>query len=1075
MMSKFFIERPVLANVIAIVMVVIGAVAVYNLPVSQYPNIVPPTVQVTARYPGASPQTVIDTVALPIELQVNGVDGMLYMQSTSAADGSYTLTVTFKIGMDPNTAQVLVQNRVSNALASLPQAVQAQGVSVNKKSTAILQIITLDSPKGTLDALYLSNYATINLVNDLTRLPGVGNVNVFGSGKYAMRIWMDPEKLHTFGLTPENVILAIRQQSQIVAPGQTGMPPAPKSQDFQYTIDIQSRLDDPKEFAEIVVKAQTGEGGRLVRIKDIGRIELGSQNYSQQTYVNGKPAALIAIYQTPDANSLQVAKEVDAKMKELATRFPKDLRYEIPYDTTVFVKASIDEVYSTLYEAGFLVLVVILFFLQNFRAMLVPATTVPITIIGAFAAMYGLGYTINLSTLFAIVLAIGIVVDDAIVITEAVSADIELGMSSHDAAIKAMTELIGPILGITLVLMAVFLPAAFLPGLTGRMLAQFAVVIAATALISAINAATLKPTQCALWLHPAVPPEDRNAVYRAFNAVYNRLEAAYSRLVGWLIERSKLVVLVGVAISIAGLVGVARLPTAFIPNEDQGFAMTAVQLPEGAALGRTVNALQEAGKLALATPGVKKVITIAGVSVLDNSATLANAGVNYVMFDDWDKRESQKGQDLISIVRGLQKKLETLSDGQAFMLVPPPIQGIGNAGGFQMQLELLGGSFSYPRLALSADAIVGSAKRTEGLERVLTTFREASPQVGLEVDRVQAESLRVPVGDIFSALTSFVGSTYVNQFVKFGQPLQVYVQADSTFRLNPDDLMNMYVRSQDGAMIPIGTLARLTEKAAPPLITLYNLYPSATIVGGPARGYSSGQAMDEMASIAAETLPKDLTFEWSAISYQQKVSGNLLYWGFALSVLLVYFVLAGQYESWILPLAVISAVPLALIGPMLTLTSLGIDNNLYVQIGLMLLIALSAKNGILIVEVAREHRIAGKPIAEAAIDAARIRFRPILMTSFAFILGVVPLAIATGAGANARRSLGTSVVTGMLSSTFLAVVLVPAFYVVLQRLDERRKGRKATPAADGPPAETPAPDAVEGRDMMAAEANKPPA
>lgn len=1075
MMSKFFIERPVLANVIAIVMVVIGAVAVYNLPVSQYPNIVPPTVQVTARYPGASPQTVIDTVALPIELQVNGVDGMLYMQSTSAADGSYTLTVTFKIGMDPDTAQVLVQNRVSNALASLPQAVQAQGVSVNKKSTAILQIVTLDSPKGTLDALYLSNYATINLVNDLTRLPGVGNVNVFGSGKYAMRIWMDPEKLHSFGLTPANVILAIRQQSQIVAAGQTGMPPAPKTQDFQYTIDIQSRLDDPKEFAEIVVKAQTGEGGRLVRIKDIGRIELGSQNYSQQTYVNGKPAALIAIYQTPDANSLQVAKEVDAKMKELAARFPPDLRYEIPYDTTVFVKASIDEVYSTLYEAGFLVLVVILFFLQNFRAMLVPATTVPITIIGAFAAMYGLGYTINLSTLFAIVLAIGIVVDDAIVITEAVSADIELGMSSHDAAIKAMTELIGPILGITLVLMAVFLPAAFLPGLTGRMLAQFAVVIAATALISAINAATLKPTQCALWLRPAVPPEDRNAIYRAFNAVYNRLESAYSRLVGWLVERSKLVVLFGVAISIAGLVGIARLPTAFIPNEDQGFAMTAVQMPEGAALGRTVNALQEAGKLALATPGVKKVITIAGVSVLDNSATLANAGVNYVMFDDWDKRESQKGQDLISIVRGLQKRLETLSDGQAFMLVPPPIQGIGNAGGFQMQLELLGGSFSYPRLALNADAIVGAAKHTEGLERVLTTFHEASPQVGLEVDRVQAESLRVSVGDIFSALTSFVGSTYVNQFVKFGQPLQVYVQADSMFRLNPDDLMNMYVRSQDGAMVPIGTLARLSEKAAPPLITLYNLYPSATIVGAPARGYSSGQAMDEMASIAAKALPKDLTFEWSAISYQQKVSGNLLYWGFALSVLLVYFVLAGQYESWILPLAVISAVPLALIGPMLTLTSLGIDNNLYVQIGLMLLIALSAKNGILIVEVAREHRIAGKAIAEAAIDAARIRFRPILMTSFAFILGVVPLAIATGAGANARRSLGTSVVTGMLSSTFLAVVLVPAFYVVLQQLDERRKGRKATPAADSPLAETRAPDAAEGADMMAAGTTKPPA
>ncbi|WP_424363179.1 efflux RND transporter permease subunit [Methylocystis parvus] len=1050
MMSKFFIERPVLANVIAILLVVLGAVALFALPISQYPNIVPPTVQVTARYPGASPQTVIDTVALPIELQVNGVDGMLYMQSTSASDGTYSLTVTFKIGMNPDTAQVLVQNRVSNALASLPAAVQAQGVTVNKKSTAILQIVTLTSPQGTHDALYLSNYATINLVNELARLPGVGNVNVFGSGKYAMRIWMDPEKLHSFGLQPSDVVKAIQQQSQIVAAGQTGMPPAPASQDFQYTIDIQSRLDDPGEFANIIVKAQTAQGGRLVRVKDIGRIELGSQNYSQQTFVDGKPAALIAIYQTPDANSLQVGKEVGAKMDELAKRFPSDLVYDIPYNTTIFVKASIDEVYHTLYEAGFLVLVVILFFLQNFRATLVPATTVPITIIGAFAAMYGLGYTVNLSTLFGIVLAIGIVVDDAIVITEAVSADIEKGMSSHDAAIKAMSELMGPIIGITLVLMAVFLPAAFLPGLTGRMLAQFAVVIAATALISALNAATLKPTQCALWLRPAVPPEERNAVYRTFNAIYDPLERAYTRLVTRLVARSKTVVLVGLAISIIGLVGVARLPTAFIPNEDQGYAMTAVQLPEGAALGRTINALQEAGKIALATPGVKHVITIAGISVLDNSATLANAGVNYVMFDAWEEREKHKGEDLVSLVMGLQKKMEQLPE-RAFMLVPPPIQGIGNAGGFQMQLELLGGSFSYPRLAEGANGVVGAAKESPVVQRVLTTFRESAPHVEMTVDRVQAETLRVSVGDVFSTLTSYVGSSYVNQFVKYGLPLQVYVQADSRYRLQPDDLLGMYVRSQDGNMVPLGTLARLSETSAPPLITLYNLYPSATIVGSPMSGYSSGQAMTEMEALARKLLPKDIAFEWSAISYQEKITGDLLYWGFALSVLLVYLVLAGQYESWILPLAVIAAVPLALIGPMLTLTALGVDNNLYVQIGLMLLIALSAKNGILIVEVAREHRIfGGKPIMEAAIDAARIRFRPILMTSFAFILGVVPLAIATGAGANARRSLGISVLTGMLSSTLLAVVLVPAFFVVLQQIDEARKGRKEP--ANEPPA-----------------------
>jgi hydrophobic/amphiphilic exporter-1 (mainly G- bacteria), HAE1 family len=1051
-MAKFFIEHPVLANVLAIVVVLIGAVAVYNLPVAQYPNIVPPTVQVTTRYPGASPQTVIDTIALPIELQVNGVDGMLYMQSTSAADGTYTLTVTFKIGMDPDTAQVLVQNRVSNVLASLPQAVQAQGVSVQKKSTAILQIVTLDSPGGTHDALYLSNYATINLVNELARLPGVGNVMVFGAAQYAMRIWMDPQKLYSFGLVPGDVIKAIKQQSQAVAAGQTGMPPAPDNQDFQYTVDIKSRFDDPGQFADIIVKGQTAQGGRLIRIKDIGRIEFGSQTYSQQCYLDGKPAAGVAIFQSPDANSLQVGKEVAAKMAQLARRFPQDLRYGIPYDTTMFVKASVDEVYTTLYETGILVLVVILIFLQNFRAMLVPATTVPVTIIGAFAGMAALGFSINLSTLFGVVLAIGIVVDDAIVIVEAVSHYIERGMTAHDAAVRAMRELTGPVIGITLVLMAVFLPAAFLPGLTGRMLAQFAMVIAATAFISAFNAMTLKPTQCALWLRRPVPPEQRNFFYRGFNAVYNRVENVYARLIDGLVRHSGLVVLAGLIVSALAIWGVARLPTAFIPIEDQGYGMIAVKLPDGAALGRTVNSLNETTKIALATPGVKHVITIAGISVLDNSATLANAGVNYVIFDDWSKREKAKGQDLKSLLLGLQSKIQSIPDGRAFVIVPPPIQGIGNAGGFQMQVELLGGSFNYTKLNEVTDSVIRTAKTKPEIERerILTTFSADSPHVGLTVDRVQAETLQVAVGDVFDALTSYVGSTYVNQFNKFGLSLQVYVQGDSKYRLQPPDLLNMYVRGLEGNMVPIGSLARLAPLTAPPLITLYNLYPSATIMGEPAKGFSSGQAMTTMEDVAAKVLPNDVGNEWSAISYQQKVTGNLLYWGFAMSVLLVYLVLAGQYESWILPLAVISAVPLALLGPVTTLTSLGVDNNLYVQIGLMLLIALSAKNGILIVEVAREHRILdGKPILEAAVDAARIRFRPILMTSFAFILGVLPLVLATGAGANARKSLGISVFTGMIASTCLAVVFVPAFFVVLQRLDERRRRQKEPP--DGAP------------------------
>jgi HAE1 family hydrophobic/amphiphilic exporter-1 len=1050
-MSKFFIEHPVLANVLAIVLVVLGAVCLLRLPVAEYPNVVPPTVQVTATYPGASPQTVIDQVALPIELQVNGVDRMLYMESTSAADGTYVLTVTFAIGTDPDINQVLVQNRVQLALASLPQPVQAQGVNVQKKSTAILQIVTLDSADNRFDSLFLSNYATINLTNILARLPGVGQVKVFGAGQYSMRIWMDPEKLYSFGLQPSDVIDAIQQQSKRVAAGQVGMPPAPADASFQYTVDIQSRLDEPEQFANIIVKDRTKQGGELVYVRDIGHVELGAQTYSQQFHLDGRPAAGIAIYQTPEANALQVGDAVRAKMAELARRFPDGLRWGIPYDTTLFVTASIDEVYTTLYQAGILVLIVILIFLQNFRATLVPATTVPVTIIGAFAGMAALGFTVNLSTLFGIVLAIGIVVDDAIVIVEGVTKYIERGLSGHDAAIKAMGDLFGPIIGITLVLMSVFLPAAFVPGLTGQMFAQFALVIAATALISAVNAATLKPTQCAMWLRAPVPENRRNFFYRGFNRVYDRMEAGYAALIGAMVRRSGLMVMVGLALSGAAMWGIARLPSAFIPIDDQGYLIVAVQLPEGASLNRTTSSLQQVDRLVRDIPGVQNVIAISGISPLDNSADLANAGVAYVMLKPFDARVKAEGQDLLTIYGRVQKALATLSDGQPLVLPPPAIQGIGNAGGFQMQLEMLGGSFDYRKLDELAQRIVKEAQSEPSVRNVITTFQVNAPHVVMTVDRARVETLRVSVGDIFSTLTDYVGSTYVNQFNKFGLSLQVYVQADSKYRLHPDDLLNLHVRSKDGNMVPLSAVASLGPTVAPPLVTLYNLFPSATIIGGSAPGYSSGQSMAAMEKIAARVLPADVAFEWTAMSYQEKITGNQLYYVFALSLLLVYLCLAGQYESWILPLAVLSAVPLALSGPVIALSSLGVANNLYVQIGLMLLIALSAKNGILIVEVARERRLTDRqPILEAAVEASRMRFRPILMTSFAFILGVLPLVTAVGAGANARRSLGISVFSGMIASTCLAVLFVPCFFVLLQRFEEWRKRGK--PALGSPAA-----------------------
>jgi hydrophobic/amphiphilic exporter-1 (mainly G- bacteria), HAE1 family len=1055
MLAKFFIERPVLANVIALLTMLLGFVALFGLPVSQYPPITPPTVQVSTRYPGANARTLINTVALPIEQQVNGVENMLYMQSTSTNDGNYTLTVTFKVGTDLDFAQVLVQNRVASALASLPDAVQSNGVVTRKKSTAILQIVTLTSNEPRFDSLFLNNYASIRMRDVLARLPGVGDVTVFGIGQYSMRVWLNPQQLLARSLTPGDVINSIRQQNQEVAAGQIGTPPAASGQDFQLTVNVPGAFNDVEQFEDIIVKTDTAAGGSrsITRLRDIARVELGAQTYSQFFTMDGKAAAGIAIFQLPEANALDIAKEVQVKLVELSKDFPPGIDYSIPFDTTKFVSASINEVYHTLIEAAVLVLIVILVFLQNWRATLVPATTVPVTIIGAFAAMAAMGFSVNMLTLLSIVLAIGIVVDDAIVVVEGVSLNIERGQSPHDASIAAMHELFGPIIGITLVLMSVFLPAAFMPGITGQMYRQFALVIAATALISAINAATLKPTQCALWLRAVEPGRRKNWFYRGFDAVYEPIERAYARLIRRMIERSGLMLVIAALLIVFAVFALARIPTSFIPLEDQGYLLIAAQLPDAASLERTQAVMQRITAAALKTPGVEHAITIGGISALDGNASLANAGVVYLTLKDWGERDKHKGQDLKGLYRKLSQEMAQIESARILVVPPPPIQGIGNSGGFQMQVELTDGSFDYGKLQRISDVLVSEGNTQSGLERMMTTFRADVPQISAEINRSKAQALNVPIGSVFDTLQSYLGSTYTNQITKFGRVFPVFVQADSQFRLTPQDLRRYYVRSSKGDMVPIGTLADVDYTQGPAFISLYNLYPSSSINGMTANGFSSGQSLQTMDQLAARTLPPGVSSEWTAMSYQEKLAGNSAYVVFALAMLLVYFVLAGQYGSWVTPAAVIFCVPLALLGTAGALLALGIANNLYTQIGLVLLIALSAKNAILIVEVARELRERGHSITEAAVEAAHKRFRPIIMTSFAFILGVLPLVLARGAGASARASIGIAVFSGMIASTCLAVLFVPAFFVVLQRWQER--GKPPAPAAQEHAAEDP--------------------
>ena len=1032
MLSKFFIDRPVFANVIAIVTILLGIVALYRLPVERYPAIVPPTVVVSAAYPGANAKVVADTVAAPIEQQVNGVENMMYMTSTSSSDGTYALTITFEIGTNLDDAQVLVQNRVAIAQPSLPEEVRRQGLSVKKQSSNIIMAVTLTSPSKKFDGLFLSNYATLRLRDELSRVDGVGEVLVRGVGAYAMRIWLDPDKLASRQLTTQDVTAALARQNVQVAAGQVGQPPSPDGQRFQMTVTTLGRLSDPDQFEGIVIKASAS--GQMVYLRDVARVELGAQNYDSYASRNGMDSANMLVYQLPGSNAIDVARSVRVAMEKIKPTLPEGLEYSIPFDTTKFVEAAIRGVYTTLIEAGLLVLIVILVFLQSWRALLIPATTVPVTIIGAFAFMPLLGFSVNMLTLFGLVLAIGIVVDDAIVIVENAIHHIERGLSPRDATIKAMTEVTGPVIAITLVLMAVFLPTAFLGGITGQLYRQFALTIAATAFISAVNALTLKPAQCATYLRPY---SGKNFFTRVFDFFYKPLEWFYSCCISQLLRVWWLVLIVFVGIAIFTGWWYQKTPTGFLPTEDQGYVIIAVQLPDAASLDRTREVTERMSKIFASTPGVEHWFVLGGFSLLDGT-NASNGATAFAAWSDWSKRTTPDlSQE--SLVARLQKEFAQMQESFILVLVPPSIQGLGVAGGFQMQIEDREG-VGPEILQERTQAVIDEARKSPEIGGASSSFRAGVPQLYLNIDRVKAERMGVMLSDVFATLQANLGSVYVNDFNKFDRTYQVRVQADARFRSDPSRLRRLEVRNRTGQRVPLATLLTPETRIGPQSIIRYNLYPTASINGGAAPGVSSGEALKVMESVAAKVLPRSMGFDWTGIAYQEKrISGEAVF-VFALAVLLVYLVLAAQYESWLLPLAVILVVPLGIFGVVAAVNFTGTDNNMYTQIGVVLIIALASKNAILIVEFARELRLQGRSIHEAAIEAARMRFRPILMTSFAFIMGVLPLVWATGAAAASRRALGTAVFGGMITSTVLAVFFVPVFYVAIQKLIELWNG-----------------------------------
>lgn len=1067
MISRFFIDRPIFAAVLSIIITLAGGIAVWTLAIAQYPDITPPTVQVSASYPGANAQLVLDTVAAPIEQQVNGVENMLYMTSQCTNDGAYNLTVTFNLGTDLNIAQVLVQNRVSLAMPTIPSIVQQQGVAVLKKSPSIMMIINLVSPDRRYDNLYLSNYATIQMRDELLRLPGVGDVTFLGQRNYSMRAWLNPEELATRNMTAGDVVNALQEQNIQVAAGQVGQQPVPSGQNFQLTMSTLGRLIEPGQFGDIILKTNAGATSRptdsqastVVRLRDVARLELGAQQYDQSCTLDGQPSVALSIYQLPGSNAIQTAQAVYDKMKELQRRFPDGLEYQIVYDTTPFIGESIKEVLKTLRDAVILVGLVVLVFLQNWRATLIPLIAVPVAIIGTFTVMALLGFSLNNLSLFGLVLAIGIVVDDAIVVVENVERWLAEGLPARDAAIKAMEEVTGPVIAVALVLCAVFVPCAFITGITGQFFRQFALTIAVSTVISAFNSLTLSPALAALLLKPHGAKHDPLTAFldvmlgwffRLFNLGFTHATNVYTRSVALLLRGSMIVLLVYAGLLYLTYWSFLKVPTGFIPQQDKGYLIVNVQMPDGASVQRTQAIMNRVEDIARATEGVKHTVAISGQSLLLN-ANASNFGSMYVMLEEFEKRHGH-GLDGESIAAKLRERCQReVREGLVTVFGAPPVDGLGTAGGFKLMIEDRGSS-DASALQAAADTLVVNGNNTPGLEGLFTSLRANTPWLYLDIDRTKAKSMGVSLKDVFDTLQVYMGSLYVNNFNEFGRSWQVNVQADSRFRLGINDVLDLKVRNSQGQMVPLATLAEVKDISGPVMVLRYNMYPAAPVNGNTAPGTSSGQAITLMETLfkqaqASSEIPASMSFEWTELTFMQILAGNTAMIVFALAVVLVFLVLAAQYESWSLPLAVILVAPMCLLCSVAGVALTHMDVNIFTQIGFVVLVGLASKNAILIVEFAKQQQETGVPRRQATLEACRLRLRPIMMTSFAFILGVVPLVIARGAGAEMRRTLGTAVFSGMLGVTLFGIFLTPVFYYVIQWFGERRQAESISAAA----------------------------